>query len=67
MMIKTTQILVSQKINEDVFIEVPDAEDYVPEIKIQFMNADIKLNNVEKKEIGHMIKDYIVNKCTDPA
>ena len=56
------KIRVSQKINENVFIEVDDAEDFVPEIKIEFMNVDIKLNSLEKLEVGHLIKDYIINK-----
>ena len=62
MNIKTDRIQVSQKINEDVFIEVPDSEDFVPEIKILFMNEDLKLTSLEKLEIGHLVKDYIVNK-----
>jgi len=63
MKIRATSIQVSQKINENVFIEVPDAEDWIPEIKIEFMDMDILLSNVEKLEIGHLVKDYIVNKA----
>jgi hypothetical protein len=63
MEIKAEKIQVSQKINENVFIEVPDAEDWIPEIKIEFMDMDIRLSSLEKLEIGHLVKDYIVNKA----
>jgi len=63
MEIKAHRIQISQKINNNVFIEVPDAEDWVPEIKIEFMNTDIRFSSIEKLEIGHLVKDYIVNKA----
>jgi len=56
------EIRVSQKLNEDIFIEVDDCEDFAPEIKIHFVNCDIKLNSLEKLEIGHLIFDYIKDK-----
>ena len=64
MKIKTDKIQVSQKLNENVFIEVPDCGDYVPEIKIEFINCDIQFTSVEKLEIGHLIKDYIIKKAS---
>lgn len=60
-MSKTTNrtIRVSQKLNENVWIEIDDAEDYVPEIKLEFVNGDIKLSKMKKLELGHLVLDFI--------
>lgn len=50
---KYMNIGLSQKLNGDVFIEVDDAEDFVPEVKILFMNEDIKLTEEEKKMVAN--------------
>lgn len=60
MKIKANKIQVSQKLNENVFIEVDDAEDFVPEIKIEFVNADLILNKEEKLEVGKIVLNYIM-------
>ena len=63
MKIKADKVCWSQKLNGDVFIEVDDAEDMVPEIKITFMNEDLILTEEEKAEIGQGIFNYILEKC----
>ena len=62
MKIKTNEVRVGQKLNKNIIILVPDCEDFVPEINIDFMNGDIKLTDNEKLEIGDMVLDYIWKK-----
>jgi len=59
MKLKAGKVSLSQKVNGNVSVDVDDAEDMVPEIKIEFLNSDIILDDMEKYELGKALFDKL--------
>jgi hypothetical protein len=59
MRLKAGKVSLSQKFNGNVSVDVDDAGDMVPEIKIEFLNSDIILDDMEKYELGKALFDKL--------